>query len=1673
MGSMLLAALLVASAIVIPGTAALANTSGAITVIPNGPTTQVVNSDFRTTVSWSCSGGQATACENVEIRIPITLDAPAGAIEEMDLWGMNVTLPSSSVAGFTQTITRSATSALVTLRATRTIPAGTQENFVVTVRPHGATGDGVGFTVGAAELTSPSFITVTSDEIDYTVTARDLLPPEKLYIGGGPGSTAGTMVATYQISPNVRAVWDPVTDAWSACVNQIALHTNQNVTAVASTLQIVDILPAGSTFLSATGGGVYDPASHTVTWSSCSNLSDLPFIVRVEIPSVTDEANAGFVPDVTNTLERRFTDTSGIDHVDTDTAVHSNLLIDRPGALIGKCGNGRFNLPPGTPNPGGQCLPFRASVPYGYTGPGNNVATHFYSISASRLLDRDVVTFTDWLPCLDTPITGSTPEAYASSPGCANPSAALHSITVQRVPTTGATTSIGLQRLVLHLSDGTSEVYDGATRPIPNLAALPQFGSLLIVGFEATTQPMSGAGRITLSMEARLQPAVDRAMHLHNTAQVRVENAGMNYAFTGEATGIGVVRNMVGGTSFVQFTGTSANRQLLASMTVSGLDPSTGLPSYTVVLPAGYEPRGGDTSNVQLTLSAPHASATSDYLVTYIPEDLNAGTPGRIVITAQPGTTSIPATSSDAWPHIGVRITIDPTYGSPFGWLNAESITSVNGGTVQIGGCVFGGYRANDPNDLDADGMTTGDSSCVGATGNSFPPTNIVPTSVLTKLVRDPQTNTWSGGNSVAVSGSGTAEYLLRWENGGQPALSNIVLYDLLPAPGDTGALTGNASDPRGSDFAPVFTGVISQSATNNVVVAYSAQANPCRPEVFPTNPGCVNDWTVDPADLGGIDQVRALRVQLNGSWAGGSNFTLRFGVDLPPNTASSEIAWNTLAGRALLGTEPLVAAESARTGVRAPSSVVVEKSSPQAGQTVRVGDTLEYLITATNTLDTRADNVRIVDDLSDVLQVASYGGDAEATIGGVPSGTIQFNPLTGQLVWEGDLGAQETVDIRLTLQVNEVSAQGGVVNTVIGTVGDDPTNCVTGTEPECTVVVTTVNPRIEIDKFSADVAEGDTVFVDTQVTWTYRVTNPGAETIENVVVTDSRGVAVTCPATELTPGAWMDCTGTGSVGSATPYQNVGIVTGEGSFSGQAVTANDPWEVNVRMPDPAILLEKTSSTVTEGSTVNAETIVDWTYTVTNTGEEPLVIVRVTDDQGVIVTCPVAELAVGESTVCTGSGSVGFGPSYTNVGLAEGVGSVSATPVSSSDPWTVTVTPYDIGLTIDKTAPGHPETGWVRPNTVIDWEYLVTNVGEEPVDTIAVTDDQGVAVTCPVDELAPGASMICTGAGSVGAGPTYTNLGTVTGTSALTNTPLTDDDPWSITVREPVAEISIVKGATNAVEGGTAPANHVVDWQYTVVNLGEESLVGMTVTDDQGVMVTCPGDTLGVGETMVCTGSGSIGTAASYENLGTVVATGELSGTPVTAEDPWGIAIDRPDALVTIIKDAQGHGLGDVVFAGTEMTWSYTVVNVGGQPLVDLSVVDDQGVVVTCPTASLGVGESMVCTGSGSVGAGPEYRNLGTVTGTSAWTNTPVTSEDPWETAITTPIVTAGPGPGAPSDPPTSQPTSPLAVTGSASSTPVFIVIGGSLLLVAGGLILLLRKRRVTVDRTPSNSSPSA
>lgn len=133
-----------------------------------------------------------------------------------------------------------------------------------------------------------------------------------------------------------------------------------------------------------------------------------------------------------------------------------------------------------------------------------------------------------------------------------------------------------------------------------------------------------------------------------------------------------------------------------------------------------------------------------------------------------------------------------------------------------------------------------------------------------------------------------------------------------------------------------------------------------------------------------------------------------------------------------------------------------------------------------------------------------------------------------------------------------------------------------------------------------------------------------------------------------------------------------------------------------------------------------------------------------------------------------------------------------------------------------------------------------------------------------------------------------------------------------------------------------------------------------------------------------------GTGDAVSNVGV----GSVSFIPfLTAPSP---CVSTCGAAISIIKKTNGTDndipMGPSVPVGSTVNWTYDVTNIGGSTLTNIVVTDDQGVAVSCPSTTLAVGQSMVCTASGTARAG-QYTNIGTVTGKSPG-GTNVTDSNP-------------------------------------------------------------------------------
>lgn len=525
-----------------------------------------------------------------------------------------------------------------------------------------------------------------------------------------------------------------------------------------------------------------------------------------------------------------------------------------------------------------------------------------------------------------------------------------------------------------------------------------------------------------------------------------------------------------------------------------------------------------------------------------------------------------------------------------------------------------------------------------------------------------------------------------------------------------------------------------------------------------------------------------------------------------------------------------------------------------------------------------------------------------------------------------------------MTCTGSSIAEEGQYVN--IGTVAGQPVDesgnpegaLVTDSDPSHYIGVQP--PSIDIEKLTngpgqdpedADEPTGPEIRVGDRVEWTYQVTNSGGYRLTDIHVADDQGVDVSCPQDALSPGESMTCTGSGAAEEG-QYANLGTVTGQPVTEddtpiGDPATDEDPSHYNGMQP-PSIDIEKLTGGPGQdpedadepmGPEILIGDPVEWIYEVTNTGGYRLTNIAVTDDRGVEVSCPQDELSPGDSMVCTGGGIAEEGQ-YANLGTVSGQpvdneGNPDGNPVTDEDPsHYIGLQPPAIVIEKFTNGPGQdlqdadeltgPEILMGEPVT---WTYIVTNTGDLRLIDIAVSDDQGVDVSCPETILESGESMTCIGTGTAAEGQ-YRNVGSATGQPVdgednPTGDLITDDDPSHYIGLQPPKIVleKFTNGSSQVPQDADEPTGPQIEvgepitWTYIVTNTGDLRLINVTVTDDQGVDVTCPFSELEPGASMTCLGTG-IAEEGQYTNLGTVTGQpvngdGAPAGDLVTDQDP--------------------------------------------------------------------------------------------------------------------------------------------------------------------------------------------
>lgn len=702
-------------------------------------------------------------------------------------------------------------------------------------------------------------------------------------------------------------------------------------------------------------------------------------------------------------------------------------------------------------------------------------------------------------------------------------------------------------------------------------------------------------------------------------------------------------------------------------------------------------------------------------------------------------------------------------------------------------------------------------------------------------------------------------------------------------------------------------------------------------------------------------------------------------------------------------GTDPknneVSATDSVTVPIPADSSLDLEKAVGEPrladGQTkLGAGSLVDYTFTVTNESNVTVTDVAVADDTikSKITcdQTTLAPGEA-ATCKGTYTLTI------------------EDYDLGYVLNIADATAKnpgGEVITSWI-----DSALLELKQEPSMTMKKTAgaITHQPGSDKTQA----GDTV------KYTFDVKNTGNTTLYLVGVRDSLVGTVKCPVSTLAPGASATCEATYTITQADidrgtlENKATGVATPP---SGSEITSPEDKATVDTKAESSLSLSKQAAAPKDANgngRIDPGDTVDYTFTLTNTGQVTLKDLAVTDNKVASVSCPTGSLAPGASATCTATRVLT--QQDIDAGKVDNSATASSTDsygtaVKSGEATATIAIPREDALTIKKSAGTWDDAnknGLMDAGEKIPYTFVVTNTGTTTVTDVKVEDKLISGVTCDKTTLAPGEVANCTGSYTLTQQDVdrgnVRNSATATGTTpgGSTTSPGSEVDttvPRTATLffDKQAGEIVHTSGNSRTQAGDT------ITYTFVVKNTGNVSIDVLGITDAKIGTVMCPKDVLVGGEQMTCSKTYTI-TTADMDN-GAVP-----NNATVTGLDPDGKKVDATDSTSTALepttelklektaapaKDVNGNRLID---AGDTIDYSFAVTNNGTVTMGNLKINDAKlpGDAIKCPVSSIAAGETVTCTGTytitqADVDAG-KADNSATVSGTAPGATVPVTS----------------------------------------------------------------------------------
>ncbi|RZV44458.1 MAG: DUF11 domain-containing protein, partial [Acidimicrobiales bacterium] len=626
--------------------------------------------------------------------------------------------------------------------------------------------------------------------------------------------------------------------------------------------------------------------------------------------------------------------------------------------------------------------------------------------------------------------------------------------------------------------------------------------------------------------------------------------------------------------------------------------------------------------------------------------------------------------------------------------------------------------------------------------------------------------------------------------------------------------------------------------------------------------------------------------------------------------------------------------------------------TSPPADATVNATQTpaLSFDKRATTTTFTNA---------GDVL---SYEFDVQNTGNVTLTGVGVADSLTSVSCPQSTLLPTESMVCTASYTVTQADVDAGFVTNNASGSGTPPSGPVVNV-PDSVTVNSDPMPSISFTKRALDTDFG---MVGDILNYEFDVENTGSVTLSNIAVTDSL-TSVSCPLTTLAPMGTMVCTASYSVTQADV--DAGSVTNNASVASELPGGSPltpvPSSATVNATiTPSLSVDKVGLDV-DFSAVGD--ILDYSYTVTNTGNVTVTGIALSDDLIGAISCPATSLTPSANFVCTASYTVT--QADIDAGSVTNIATVDGTPAGGMlAPATDTVTVDGTqapALTTLKTA---TTTSYDSVGDTISYQYVVSNAGNVTItDPVSVSDDKIASVSCPAlprGGLLPTDSITCTAVYVVTQADIDT--GSVVNTASSTDGATTSPEVSETVNADQSPSIAMTKTASPQVYSSVG---ETVNYSYVVTNTGNTTITTDIMVSDNKIAIpfavvcpTLPAGGLAPRASLTCTASSTI----TQEDLDSGSLTNTAVATDGTISSPsiMETATANQMPALTMAKNALTANFSAV---GDRVDYEYVVTNSGNITITDaITVSDDKIASVNCPIIAggeLAPNATTVCTSS--------------------------------------------------------------------------------------------------------------